>query len=327
MHVAISKITISDFTVFNDVIIELSNRVNVFVGENGTGKTHLLKLLYAGSIIHKKEKTHSMKDLFGYVPIVDGMLFHINDQAYIYKTVSYEDSTGTFRLIKGTPQINITINRSADMVFIPTKDILSHSKGLIPMTKKYSREMPFDKTYLDIIEKASQWKLDSIPDIAKSILPILEREIGGKVLFENDTFYTIKDNGTKVSFDHEAEGFKKLGLLWQLLMNESITENTILLWDEPESNINPKLIPDLVEIILELSRNGVQIFMATHDYFLPKYVEVLAKESDDVAFHSLYMTDDGVKCETSDKFTTLRNNDILEEKVKLYEAEVEKVMQ
>ena len=50
-------------------------------------------------------------------------------------------------------------------------------------------------------------------------------------------------------------------------MNGSLTEGTILLWDEPEANINPKLIPVLTEIILELGRNGAQIFLATHDNF------------------------------------------------------------
>ncbi|WP_337506674.1 hypothetical protein [Megasphaera sp.] len=46
----------------------------------------------------------------------------------------------------------------------------------------------------------------------------------------------------------EAEGFKKIGILWQLLMNETITENTILLWDEPEANLNPEFLCRLLPI-------------------------------------------------------------------------------
>ena len=39
-------------------------------------------------------------------------------------------------------------------------------------------------------------------------------------------------------------------------MNESIRKGTVLQWDEPEANINPRLMPDLVEIMLELVRSG-----------------------------------------------------------------------
>jgi len=114
-----------------------------------------------------------------------------------------------------------------------------------------------------------------------------------------------------IPFLSEAEGYRKLGLLWKLIENKHIDEGTVLFWDEPEANINPQLIPDLVEILLELSRNGVQIFIASHDYFLPKYFEVLAKEEDSVAFHSLYKTDnEGVKCESSTNFESLKTNPI-----------------
>ena len=76
----------------------------------------------------------------------------------------------------------------------------------------------------------------------------------------------------------------------------------------------------------------MQIFLATHDYFLPKYIEVLsskedevlATEKDKVAFHALYKTDKGVKCETDGKFTLLSKNAIIKEMIQLYEAETNK---
>jgi recombinational DNA repair ATPase RecF len=38
--------SIKNFTVFGDVAFEFSPGLNVIVGENGTGKTHVLKLGY-----------------------------------------------------------------------------------------------------------------------------------------------------------------------------------------------------------------------------------------------------------------------------------------
>jgi hypothetical protein len=37
-----------------------------------------------------------------------------------------------------------------------------------------------------------------------------------------------------------AEGFRKLGLLWLLLQNGTLLNGSVLFWDEPETNLNPK---------------------------------------------------------------------------------------
>ena len=58
--------------------------------------------------------------------------------------------------------------------------------------------------------------------------------------------------------------------------------------DELEANINPSPIPIITRLLLELQRNGVQIFISTHDYFLSKYLEVNRKDSDSVEYHSFY---------------------------------------
>jgi hypothetical protein len=74
-----------------------------------------------------------------------------------------------------------------------------------------------------------------------------------------------------------AEGFRKIGVLQRLLSNGSLNPGTSgpLLWDEPESNLNPKLMKDLVQALLELARNGQQVILATHDYVLLKWFDLL----------------------------------------------------
>jgi DNA repair ATPase RecN len=42
----LKTLSIKNFTVFSDVALAFSPGLNVIVGENGTGKTHLLKLGY-----------------------------------------------------------------------------------------------------------------------------------------------------------------------------------------------------------------------------------------------------------------------------------------
>ena len=43
----LNSLKVKEFTVFRDVNLKFTDGLNVFVGANGTGKTHLLKLPYA----------------------------------------------------------------------------------------------------------------------------------------------------------------------------------------------------------------------------------------------------------------------------------------
>ena len=96
------------------------------------------------------------------------------------------------------------------------------------------------------------------------------------------------------------------------MMNETITENTVLLWDEPEANLNPEFLPVIADCLLALSRQKVQILISTHSYVLAKYIEIRAKENDKVLFHSLYKKNDGwVYDEQKRKFSDLQNNTIV----------------
>ena len=103
------------------------------------------------------------------------------------------------------------------------------------------------------------------------------------------------------------------------LVNKSLRKNgtlengSILFWDEPEANINPQYISIIVELLLELQRKGVQIFISTHDYMIASYFEVKKQEEDQIVFHSLYRAEDtdGVQYEKADRFANLKNNAIV----------------
>ena len=43
----IKRIKLENYTVFEDHQIEFDPGINIFIGENGTGKTHLFKVLYS----------------------------------------------------------------------------------------------------------------------------------------------------------------------------------------------------------------------------------------------------------------------------------------
>lgn len=87
---------------------------------------------------------------------------------------------------------------------------------------------------------------------------------------QEDTFYILKKDGRKIDFSLEAEGLRKLGLLWKLIRNGLLEKGSILLWDEPEANLNPELYPLVANILVGLQKNRVQIFVATQGDFMPR---------------------------------------------------------
>src|SRR5262249_50374769 len=121
-----------------------------------------------------------------------------------------------------------------------------------------------------------------------------------------------------------------IGVLLRLLCNGSINPGTtgVLLWDEPEANLNPKLMKRLVKVLLELSRNGQQIVLATHDYVLLKWLDLLMEKKDKedhVRFHVLQRQDDGkLSVHSTDDYAQLVNTGISKTFGELYDAEVER---
>ncbi|EAR55879.1 hypothetical protein SKA34_16960 [Photobacterium sp. SKA34] len=113
-----------------------------------------------------------------------------------------------------------------------------------------------------------------------------------------------------------AEGYRKIGLLQRLIDTGALVKGrtNVLLWDEPESNINPILMKLLVQCMLELARNGQQIIIATHDYVLLKWFDLLIDEmkGDHIKYHSLYRTevDSAVEVMTTDEYLELSPNAI-----------------
>jgi len=95
----------------------------------------------------------------------------------------------------------------------------------------------------------------------------------GKVVLREEGFFLRNKQGN-LEFTLLAEGMRKLCLLWLLVQNETLLHDSVLFWDEPETNLNPKQFGVLIEIFLELQCLGVQVFLATHDYVILKELDL-----------------------------------------------------
>ena len=275
--------------------LQFGDGINILIGENGMGKTTLLKMIYA-ALQYSIENQTSGKEL---IHFFSNNLRDFSQMKYPGKekdTCYYEISDGQHFFKDYLTKKNGIVSEgwkglNIQSVFIPTTEMLSHSKGFLAMNQKYN--MPFDETQIDIIVNASLPETKKVYQSCEIILKEISEVINGKVVQEDDTFYIVKNDGRKIDFSLEAEGMRKLGLLWKLIRNGLLEKDSVLLWDEPEANLNPELYPLVANILLALQKNGVQIFLATHSYNFAKYLEIRRTEREQVFIHNLYRNDSG----------------------------------
>jgi len=333
----INQLTLTNFTAFSSSLdIKFSPKINIIIGENSTGKTQLLKAAYglcSGGSPHAEvpnidkedfETAVTEKMIRLFMPL-DGKLgkmhhYGATDNAQLEATFSQDKTVQlTFhnnsKVLAAQPKTNY-IQTQADPVFIPTKEVLSFMKGFVSLYDKYG--LSFDLTYKDIcllldlpemrsdvLHEKSKWAMDEIKSIC-----------GGRFKFYGGGNVTFKTENSEFSANSMAEGFRKAGMLSRLLETGAIQPGVSgpLFWDEPETNMNPKLMKLLVKIMLELSRNGQQIIIATHDYVLLKWFDLLmnSKEGDHVRFHMLYRdkTSNDIKINSVDKYQLISPNAI-----------------
>lgn len=318
----IEKLHLENYTVFDNLnMYKISKGVNIFIGENGTGKTHLLKVLYAAlqgadikTSFAQKLVDCMLPDDYELARLVhigkeDGSaIVQVDNGNYI--SLGFSKDTRKWYGVTGNEE-QWQKSLSNKSVFIPVKEILSNSYKLNAAVAKSI--IKFDATYLDILDTAKINVKNENDKTFDALLPKLESVMDGHVKYNErkDAFYLV-NNGNELEFSLVAEGIRKIALLWQLIKLGAIDKDTVLFWDEPEANINPKNLAIVVESLLFLARHGVQVFVSTHSYILAKYFEVRKQASDELLFHSFSKENGEIQYEVEEKFADLKNNSIIQ---------------
>lgn len=324
----IKSLKVENITVLGSSNISFTPGVNIIIGENGTGKTHILKIIYSACRATQAKTSFSYKLTRTMFPD-DYKLSQLITKGARNKTSKIEITASN--QLKNEKKLSLSFERNTkkwegkvtgesawekefagiNSIYIPAKDILANAYNLVAATERDN--VRFDDTYLDLINILKIDSSDNDSDkISDDILQKLEKFTDGRMVYDNvrDEFY-IKKGNSKREFNLVAEGERKLSLLWQLLKRGAIKKGDILLWDEPESNINPRIIPYIADILLELQRKGIQIFVSTHNYILAKYFEIRATEKDEVCFYSLNKNKNGIEIEKNRSFSGLKNNTLI----------------
>ena len=321
------------FTAFESFEFRPSPGVNVLVGANGTGKTHLMKVAYAACDVSKTKDSFAEKLVRVFKPSGNtvGRLVKRHEGSTKCKVSVFRDKRQISASFSNHTDIaasaSVTgalrwVEKPVESVYVPAKDMLANAPGFLSLYAQ--RDIHFEEIYVDILHRAFRPAVrGKLPPERQRLLAILQRVIQGKVRTKNEEFFLRSDQGN-LEFTLLAEGIRKLGLLWLLIQNDTLLKGSVLFWDEPETNLSPKLFGPTIEILLELQRMGVQIVIATHDYVILNELDLRRKVSDKIDFHALYRIDGEIVCRRSEDYSNIAPNAIAEVFADLYDREIKR---
>ncbi len=315
------KLTLHNLTAFREAELEFAEGINVFVGENGTGKTHIMKALYAFQLAAARDEDIRpiLKDLFQ-TKQVDALI----RQGVGEKTVAqvdglYGNGRWTYAIHPGDAvALDLHMPIPTRPVFIPAIDMMVHTRGFVEAYEEV--RLDFDLTCRDIVSLMGLERRNgrSMFSPREALFDIL----GGDVeRDEEGRFYLATDQG-RLPMPLVAEGLRKIATLVQLQRNGWLAPGSTLFWDEPEVNLNPILMDEVVGALIGMTRNRVQIFLATHSYVILKELDLQIQAGDTIRYFGLERSESGTTANITDALTSLTPNPILDQYESLYDREL-----
>lgn len=331
----ITRLKLEQFTAFESLDFGPSPGINVLVGTNGTGKTHIMKAIYAACDVSKTQGNFADKLVKVFLPYRGSLSRLVRRQS--------GGSGSKVTVSRGQRRLQISFDKPTERTaakniggasawmddpvestYIPVEETLANAPGFRSLYAQ--RDVHFEEIYADILDRAYKPALREPPSRdRRRLIAILRKAMEGSVIYSGEEFFLRNKHG-RLEFSLLAEGIRKLGLLWLLIRNGTLPEGSVLFWDEPETNLNPKLFQSLIEILLELQRMGVQIFIATHDYVILKEFDLGLRNDDEITFHSLYRESESgeVACHSVRDYLNIRPNAIAETFTDFYDREMER---
>lgn len=105
--------------------------------------------------------------------------------------------------------------------------------------------------------------------------------MGGKIAISETGNLSFQENGRNFSLPVTAMGIANLGILALLIERKVLDKGTFLFIDEPEAHLHPAWQVVMAESLFELSRQGVNVVIATHSADILQWLDVHVKKNPD----------------------------------------------
>lgn len=336
----LTRLALKNLTVFAEADFQFATGLNVIIGENGSGKSHVLKAAYTVASVSGRGERDSgsatptksyleaaiARKLRGvFRPDALGRLarrqagrsrceIKVSFDKALYLDFSFNTASKTEVSIDLCP----TKWAMTLPVFLPTRELLTIFPGFVSLYE--TTELPFEETWRDtcLLLDAPLAKGPRMNEI-KQLLEPLEEQLGGKISLEDSGRFYLKTQSGSIEIHLVAEGFRKLAMIARLIATGALIGTGSLFWDEPEANLNPKVIKSVARTILQLCQSGIQVFVATHSLFLMRELDILLKTPEfqkvPARFFGLHLSDESVTVQQGNTVDDIGTIDALQEEL------------
>ncbi len=332
----IQSVGLKNYGPIKDLKVDDLSKVNLLIGPNRSGKTILLKALYCAQrtieLTGRGKNPESNKDILAsklywtfQVEKLGQLVHKPNNGSLQFEMKESDGSIFEYSFGADTEKKIIKLEgnsnvRSSNSVFIPAKEVIS-LLNLIQETRNVRMEFGFDETYYDLANALTPTTQGKIAKPCLKVRDRLETALGGRIVYSKEKKVWQYVQG-KYTYDINvtSEGTKKIAIFDTLIGNHFLTKDSIVFIDEPESGLHPGLLVELIDIIGELAKYGMQFFIASHSYFVIKKLYLMANTLK-MSIPVISFNQNG-SIEESDLKEGMPENPIIDQSVKLYEEEL-----
>jgi ABC-type transport system involved in cytochrome c biogenesis ATPase subunit len=338
----VTRLEIEQLLSFGKANFDFCDGINILIGENSTGKTQALKLIYsmlrASELYRQKQPAEQGAKPPAHLTNKLNAVFRPDDEQtgrLVRRGVGRRKGSAIIRW-KPTDRMELTVSNLGRVtrtlprgsppktIFLPSREVLAMYPGFIAAYE--ARELAFDETYFDLAKAMSATPLrgprgERASELIRPLLEVLHC----RIVLQGGRFHLASKEGN-LEAHLLSEGIRKLGTLAHLVSNGALAKHTVLLWDEPEASLNPKAVTVVARLLLALAKQGIQIFIATHDFLLSQELSLAAEYKTEPAVPIRFFAlerhkNSGVGVEAAKTIGELQTNPIVQEFAAHYDRE------
>lgn len=316
----LQQLVLTNFTCFTKATLGFGRHLNVIVGENGLGKTHLLKVAYSVTALSAEE---------GRQPGAGAPTKILLQLRCAEKLVNVFRPESLGRLTRRQPgrqrcevqldyqddALDITFDFATNSkkevsiqqvprvwvptapVYLPTRELLTIFPNFVSVYEGHYLELEETWRDLALLLGAPAQRGPREQRIGALLKP-LENAMDGTIELDKNGRFYLRNSSGRMEMPLVAEGLRKLGMLARLIATGALLDKGYLFWDEPEANLNPRLIKQVARTIVDVAASGIQVTLATHSLFLLREIEILMSSRRrplETRFFGLHASQDGVQ--------------------------------
>lgn len=339
MNNKIVSVSLKEYGMIPSFDCQSFSNINLVIGENGTGKTFLLKALYSATRAMEEYKrgddiktinevlAEKLRWTFQVDKLGD-MVTRSSNESLIFEMklgtdqIGYQfSSSATSKVVTATAPSG---KRETNSIFIPAKEVLS-LYSIILKSREVDKSFGFDDTYYDLVKalRISPKKGKNYTAFSNS-RKLLNSVIDGKVEYDETSgkWFYKNNRSQKFSIGATSEGVKKISIMDRLLSNGYLDNQSIIFIDEIESALHPTAICQFLDMVAKIATDmDLQFFISSHSYFVIKKLALIAKTNPGLVTCISLSKDK--KPAVHDLSEGMPDNSIIDASIALYEEEVE----